>query len=104
MPSASRPSSRAPTPNVNLYCGQCESQIGIFDNEWIRLTSSYVRSKDDGTHFGTEIGRKTQVVPVGVSQRALEGCVMAEVFCKTCSAVVGQYCQKAPDAAKQHLV
>lgn len=90
--------------DVNLYCAQCDAQIGIFENEWIRLTSSYARSKERGTHFGTEVGQRTQVVPSGPTQRSAEGCVMAEVFCRKCSNMVGQYCKSAPDAEKQPLI
>lgn len=90
--------------SVNLYCAQCQAQIGIFDNEWIRLTSSYARSREKGTHFGTEVGQRTQIVPGGPSPRSAEGCEMAEVFCRKCSNMVGQYCKKAPDASKQPLV
>jgi len=91
-------------PSINLYCAGCEAQIGIFNNEWIRLTASYARSKDPGTHFGTEFGEKTQVVPAGASQKAAEGCTMSEVYCIKCMAVVGQYCTSAPNEEKQKLV
>src|SRR5271170_3657074 len=89
---------------VNLYCVQCESQIGIFENEWIRLTASYARSKEKGMHFGTDVGNRTQIVPSGVTQRAAEGCSMSEIFCKKCSNTVGQFCRSAPDKEKKHLV
>lgn len=104
MLSSSRRVSQAPSPHVNLHCTQCDSQIGIFDNEWTRLTSSYVRPAHPGTHFGTEIANKTQVVPDGVAQRALEGCTLAEVFCTKCSAAVGQYCKAAPAPEQRRLV
>ena len=89
---------------VNLYCLTCEAQIGIFDNEWIRLTSSYARSKEDGLHFGTDLGNKAQVVPSGVAQKAAAGCTMVEVFCNTCHNIVGQNCKKAPTKDKVCLV
>ncbi|KAJ9660801.1 hypothetical protein H2198_002340 [Neophaeococcomyces mojaviensis] len=96
--------SAAPPPNSNLYCTECDSQIGIFENEWTHLTSSYARSQEKGTHFGTEIGVRTQVVPAGSAQKGAEGCEMSEVFCTKCSTVVAQYCRNAPDSSKQHLV
>ena len=96
--------SQALPPNVNLYCLNCDSQIGIFDNEWIRLTSTYARPRGKGTHFGTEAGKKVKVVPQGQAQKAAEGCEMSEVFCVRCSSLVGQYCRTAPDTGKRHLV
>ena len=94
----------APPPNSNLYCAECDSQIGIFENEWTHLTSSYARAQEKGTHFGTEVGVRTQIVPAGSVQHVAEGCEMSEVFCTKCSTVVAQYCRNAPDASKQHLV
>ncbi|KIW23514.1 uncharacterized protein PV07_11706 [Cladophialophora immunda] len=105
MASSSRRMSQPASLHVNLHCLQCDGQIGIFDNEWTRLTSSYVRPVHSGTHFGTEIAtNKTQVVPEGVTQRALEGCTLAEVFCTKCSAVVGQYCKEIPAAAQRNML
>ncbi|OAP63254.1 hypothetical protein AYL99_02481 [Fonsecaea erecta] len=103
-PSARRMSHSA-SPHVNLHCLQCDSQIGIFANEWIRLTSSFVHPAHPGTHFGTEIAtNKTQVVPEGVVQQALEGCTLAEVFCTKCSAAVGHYCKAIPTAAQRNML
>lgn len=99
-----QPSPRLPTDSVNLYCTQCSSQLGIFENEWIRLTASYMRPARPGQHFGTEVGQKIQVVPDGTSQQAARGCSMAEVFCKKCSAAVGRYCTAAPTVDQTHLV
>lgn len=104
MPPLSRRTSQAPLATVNLYCSQCDTQIGIFQNEWARLTSSYAHPAHPGTHFGTEVGYKTQVVPDGVLQRGVQGCTLAEVFCKKCSAVLGQYCKAAPTAEQRRLV
>ena len=100
-----RPSQVLP-PNVNRYCGQCDSQIGIFDNEWIRLTAKYARSKDKGTNFGTEVGHETKKVPDGVAEhlRFAAGCELAEVFCNKCSLVIGQYCRAAPSTASSFLI
>ena len=89
---------------VHLCCEQCNSQIGTFENEWIRLTSSYARAKSNGRHIGTEIGNRIRDVPAGVTQKAAEGCGMAEVFCRECSNRVGQYCKSAPTPDKQSLV
>ena len=88
---------------VNLYCTSCEAQIGIFENEWIRLTTSYAWPKQKGTHFGTEIGNKTQIVPPGGVRDAAEGCEMADVFCCSCHATVGRYCKTAPSKEQQYL-
>ena len=96
--------SQAPPPNVNLYCSHCDSQIGIFDNEWIRLTSSYARARDSGTHFGIETGKKIKTVPQGQAQKAAEGCGMSEVFCIKCSSLIAQYCRAAPAGEKQQLM
>ncbi|KIX01479.1 uncharacterized protein Z518_09205 [Rhinocladiella mackenziei CBS 650.93] len=104
MASSSRRASQIPSSTVYLHCSQCNSQIGIFENEWTRLTSSYVLSVHPGTHFGTEVAHKTKVVPEGVSQRAVEGCTLAEVFCKKCSAAVGQYCKATATSAQRALV
>lgn len=103
MASSSRRVSQVPAPNVNLFCSQCDTQIGVFVNEWIRLTSSYVYPAHQGKHFGTEIGNKTQVVPDGVFQKAVQGCTLAEVFCKKCSAALGQYCKAAPTPQQRRL-
>ncbi|KAK5940536.1 hypothetical protein PMZ80_006952 [Knufia obscura] len=94
----------APPPNTNLYCAQCDSQIGIFENEWENLTSSYAKPKEKGISFGLEVGEKTQIVPNGSAQKAAEGCTMAEVFCKKCSTMVAQYCKSAPHPSKEYLV
>lgn len=105
MASSSHGDPQALPPAVNLHCLQCDAQIGAFDNnEWIRLTSSYVRSARPGTHLATEVAKRTQVVPDGVPHRAVEGCTLAEVFCMNCSATVGQYCISAPTPAQRHLV
>ncbi|RMZ84607.1 hypothetical protein DV737_g1095, partial [Chaetothyriales sp. CBS 132003] len=89
---------------VRLMCAQCDTRLGTFENEWIRLTSSYARPKQRGRHTMTEIGNRVQQVPTGVSQKAAEGCGMAEVFCRVCSCLVGQYCKTAPNREKQWLV
>ncbi|RMZ85080.1 hypothetical protein DV738_g54, partial [Chaetothyriales sp. CBS 135597] len=89
---------------VRLLCAECDTSLGTFENEWIRLTSSYARPKQRGRHTMTEIGNRVQHVPVGVSQKAAEGCGMAEVFCRVCSCLVGQYCKTAPNREKQELV
>ncbi|KAI1622654.1 hypothetical protein EDD37DRAFT_635551 [Exophiala viscosa] len=104
MTSSSRRVSQIPAPNVNLFCTQCDIQIGVFTNEWTRLTSTYVYATHVGKHFGTEVANKTQVVPNGVLQKAVEGCTTAEVFCKNCSAGVGQYCKAAPTAEQRRLI
>lgn len=45
--------------------------------------------------FGVAIGSETKAVPTGSSQKIAEGCDMAQVFCKSCSAMVGQCCRSA---------
>ncbi|RVX73506.1 hypothetical protein B0A52_02394 [Exophiala mesophila] len=90
--------------SVDLYCTQCSSHLGIFENEWTRLTAGYMRPARPGQHFGTEVGQKTQIVPEGSSQQAARGCTMAEVFCKKCSATVARYCTAAPHVDQRHLV
>ena len=77
--------------DTNVYCIQCQAQIGVVDNQWEKLTSSYAKPMLAGISFNTEISRKTQVVPAGSVQKAAAGCVMAEVLC-SCSTMVGQYC------------
>ncbi|KAK5211868.1 hypothetical protein LTR07_001715 [Exophiala xenobiotica] len=104
MTMSSRRVSQAPSPNVNLFCSQCDTQVGVFANEWTRLTSSYVYPAHQGKHFGTEIGNKTQVVPEGALQRAVQGCTLAEVFCKKCSAALGQYCKAAPTPEQRRMI
>ncbi|KIW65572.1 hypothetical protein PV04_07819 [Phialophora macrospora] len=105
MGSSSRRMSQPPSSHVNLHCMQCNNQIGIFDNEWSRLTSSYVRPVHPGAHFGTEVAaNRTQVVPAGASQRLLEGCTLAEVFCTKCSGVVGQYCKAIPGPERRNML
>ncbi|EXJ78025.1 hypothetical protein A1O3_09185 [Capronia epimyces CBS 606.96] len=90
--------------NVNLNCARCNNPVGVFDNEWIRLTSSYVRPAQPGTHFGTEVARRTQVVPDGATQPALQGCTLSEVSCKKCSTPVGQFCKAAPTREQECLI
>ena len=104
MASRSTSVSRAHAVVVHLACHQCSTQLGIFENEWIRLTSSYARARNSGRHVNTEIGNRIQHVPAGVTQKAIEGCGMAEIFCKQCSNLVGQYCKSAPEASKQNMV
>ena len=97
--------SQVQSSRVNLHCLQCGAQIGIFDNEWSRLSASYVRSIHPGSHFGTEIAlNKTQTVPEGTAQRSLEGCTLAEVFCTKCSGVVGQYCKAIPGPDRRGML
>jgi RNase P subunit RPR2 len=102
MATSSRRASQVPSTTVNLHCNQCNNHLGSFENEWIRLTTSYVRCAQPGTHLGTEVGNKTQVVPNGVAQQAAEGCTMADVFCKNCSTTVAQYCKatSTPEQSK----
>ncbi|KAJ9615810.1 hypothetical protein H2200_001887 [Cladophialophora chaetospira] len=105
MASSARRMSLAPSSHVNLHCLQCDAQIGTFDNEWSRLTSSYVRPIHPGRHFGTEIAlNKTQTVPEGTTQRDLQGCTLAEVFCTKCSGVVGQYCKAIPAPERKNML
>ncbi|KAK5072633.1 hypothetical protein LTR64_004892 [Lithohypha guttulata] len=94
----------AATSNVNLYCASCDTQIGIFENDWLHLTDSYAYAQKEGTSFSTKAGRETKVVPHGSSQQAAEGCHMAELSCNQCSVMVGQYCRSAPHPSKEHLV
>jgi len=94
----------APLSKTNLYCAQCDSQIGIFENEWEHLTPLYARPKEKGTTFDLVVGEKTQAVPTGSRQKAAEGCMMAEVSCKKCSTTVAQCCKSAPHPSKEHLV
>lgn len=89
---------------VNLFCSQCDNQLGIFENEWTRLTTSYMRPALPGQHFASEIAQKTQVVPNGGAGQAAEGCTMAEVFCKKCSVAIAQYCKAAPRPEQANLV
>ena len=99
-----RAHSQAPALNANLYCSRCVSQIGIFDNEWIRLTPTYAKARGRGTHIGVETGMKVKLVPLGQGQKTVEGCGMSEVFCMRCSALIGQYCRTAPNVEKEELV
>ncbi|RMD39699.1 hypothetical protein DV735_g5434, partial [Chaetothyriales sp. CBS 134920] len=100
---ADRPG-QTPVRIVRLMCAQCDTSLGTFENEWIQLTSSYARPKQRGRHTMTEIGNRVRQVPAGVSQKAAEGCGMAEVFCRVCSCLVGQYCRTAPNREQQELV
>ncbi|KEF54321.1 uncharacterized protein A1O9_09487 [Exophiala aquamarina CBS 119918] len=104
MAATVRRQSRPPPVFVNLYCSQCDNHLGIFENEWARLTSSYMRPTLPGQHFASEIAQKTQIVPNGVVGQAAEGCTMAEVFCKKCSVAVAQYCKAAPRPDQGKLV
>ncbi|EXJ88656.1 hypothetical protein A1O1_05587 [Capronia coronata CBS 617.96] len=104
-----RKSQMSPVPakapgNVILCCAQCENHLGIYENNWIRVTSSYARPGRPGTLLGIKIGRKTQVVPEGASQRDLQGCTLAQLSCKKCSTVVGQYCKAAATPEQERLV
>lgn len=82
-------------PNTNLHCSSCDAQFGICDNAWLHLTSSYIYPEYEGSLFGVAIGNETKAVPVGSSQKMAEGCDMAQVHCKSCSAMVGQCCRAA---------
>lgn len=89
---------------VNAYCNACQSQIGVFTNEWVRLTSAYARPKDKGASFDTRTGDTTRVVPDGVAHKMAAGCEMAELFCESCSTIVGQYCKSAPKGKREHML
>lgn len=95
--------SKPPT-KVNLYCKECNSQVGIFVNEWVHLTPSYASPKEKGKTFGTRIGETTKKVPDGVAHKMAAGCEMAEVFCESCNMHIGQHCERAPDSKKAHMV
>jgi hypothetical protein len=105
MASSSRRGSQAPAVSVNLHCTQCDNQVGIFENEFTRLTASYVRAVHPGAHFGTDVNlNKAQTVPEGTTQAALQGCVLAEVTCNTCAATVGQYIKDVPSQEQMQLL
>ena len=87
--------------SVNAHCSNCNTQIGIYDNEWIRLTSSYVIPKAKGTQFGIDVADKSQTV-TGKSHELVEGCVLSEAHCQHCSKSLGHYCRDAP--GKQQLM
>ena len=89
---------------TNLYCASCEGQIGVVGNEWVRLTATYARLKEQGIQFGTETGKKTKIVPEGPTQEPAEGCEMSEIFCQRCSTTLGHYCRSASSEDKLHLV
>jgi hypothetical protein len=67
---------------INLYCKECDSQVGIFTNEWVHLTPSYGGPKEKGKTFGTRIGQSTKKVPDGAAHKMAAGCEMAEIFCE----------------------
>ena len=102
MPSR-RASAPAP-PNSNLYCGRCDSQIGIFENEWLHLTPSYAHAKNNGTSFGMTTEYGTQVVPRGKDGNEAEGCMMARITCNQCSSTIAQCCKEAPLPKQQYLI
>jgi hypothetical protein len=105
MASSSRRASQAPTGSVHLHCTQCDNQVGIFENEFTRLTASYVRAVHPGAHFGTNVNhKKAQTVPGGTTQAALQGCVLAEVTCNNCAATVGQYIKEVPSEEQMQLL
>ncbi|ETN37004.1 uncharacterized protein HMPREF1541_07992 [Cyphellophora europaea CBS 101466] len=89
---------------VNLYCKECNAQIGIFSNEWVHLTPSYASPKERGQKFGTRVGDSTKKVPDGVAHRLAAGCEMAEVFCEGCNTHIGQHCKRAPESKKAQMV
>ncbi len=101
MPSSSLRGSVGPYKTVNLYCNTCDSQIGIYENEWIRPTTSYVIPKEKGTNFAINVAEKSQTAD-GKNIGALSGCALSEASCANCSKGLGQYCRTAP--GKEHLV
>lgn len=91
-------------PKVNLYCKDCNSQLGIFNNEWIHLTPSYAAPKEKGKNFGTRIGDSTKKVPDGGVHKMAAGCEMAEIFCESCNMHIGQHCEEAPESKRSQMV
>ncbi|KAL2406788.1 hypothetical protein ABEF93_008559 [Exophiala dermatitidis] len=92
------------TSKIGLHCAQCDNELGLFNNEWVRLTKSYVLAAKPGTHSGTEVGQKTQVVPNGALQQTVQGCTVVEVVCISCLATVGQFCKAVPTTEQEYLL
>lgn len=88
---------------VQVHCNACDSYLGIFENEWIRLTSSYARPVQQGVHYGTDISQNTRIVPTSTTHRSAEGCLLSDVVCQKCSTTVGQYCREAPTVEQHYL-
>lgn len=86
---------------VDLFCTACDAHIGTYENEWIRLTGSYVIPKVNGTKFGLLVADEHRTVD-GKEATALHGCDLSEASCSKCSKAVGHLCRNAP--GKPHLV
>jgi hypothetical protein len=95
-----RSSLREPTV-VDIFCTPCGSHIGTYENEWIRLTSSYAIAKANGTKFGINVAEEHRTVN-GKEATALHGCELSEASCSKCLKVIGYFCRNAP--GKPHLV
>ncbi|KAL2444705.1 hypothetical protein ABEF95_017164 [Exophiala dermatitidis] len=92
------------TSKIGLHCAQCDNELGLSNNEWVRLTKSYVLAATPGTHSGTEVGHKTQVVPNGALHQTVQGCTVVEVVCTSCLAPVGQFCRAVPTTEQEYLL
>jgi hypothetical protein len=101
MPSSSIRGSHGPHKMADIFCTGCDSQIGTYENEWIRLTSSYIISKVAGTKFGINVADEHRTVD-GKEAIALHGCDLSEASCSKCSKAIGHFCRNAP--GKPHLV
>jgi hypothetical protein len=86
---------------TDLFCNACDSHIGTYENQWIRLTSSYIIPKVNGTKFGINVADEHRTVD-GKEAVALYGCDLSEASCSKCTKTIGHFCRNAP--GKQHLV
>ena len=102
MRSSSVRSSLGPRRGVNVYCSTCEFQVGIYENDWIRLTSTYAIAQSKGTYFATNVSDNRVTVQRGEAHKPAEGCVLSEAICANCSKVIGQLCRDAMDREKSH--
>jgi hypothetical protein len=101
MHSSSLRGSQGRTKMADLFCTVCDSQIGTYENEWIRLTSSYIIPKVNGTKFGIIVADEHRTVD-GKEATALHGCDLSEASCSKCSKAIGHFCRNAP--SKPYLV
>lgn len=90
--------------STTLFCAKCDAYIGAFKNEWRHVTTSYALPTRPGEHLEPTVEDKTRTVPNGTSQKAAEGCEMANVLCSTCSATIGQFCVKVQRRDQQYLL
>jgi hypothetical protein len=93
-----------PPTKVNIYCTHCHAQIGICNNDWVRLTGSYARPRDKGIEFATRVGENVRVVPEAAVHKLAAGCHMADVQCESCNTSIGQYCKDAPEVTRSQTI